>query len=111
MNQTAKRQHYIWRYYLASWTTNNSKTGRIMCLRDNKIFPFSLIKIAHENYFYGVKELSKFEMEVIYQMTIRNTKGAQRTANKGWLNLYCTPLIFWRKRHLSAIQCGAILTT
>lgn len=97
MNQTTKKQHYIWRNYLAPWTTNNSKTGRIMCLRDNKIFPVSLMNIAHENYFYGVKELSKLEREVIYQMTIKNTKGAQRAANEGWLNLYCAPFDFVEK--------------
>ncbi len=94
MNQTTKKQHYIWRNYLAPWTVNNSNTGRIVCLRDNKIFPVSLMKVAHENYFYGVKRLSKLERKIIYEMTIKNTKGAQRTANEGWLNLYCAPFDF-----------------
>jgi len=52
------------------------------------------MKIAHENYFYGVKELSKLEREIIYEMAIKNTAGAQRAANEGWLNLYCAPFDF-----------------
>lgn len=94
MNQTTKKQHYIWRNYLAPWTSDNSNKGRIICLRDNRIFPVALMKIAHENYFYGVKELSKLEREIIYEMAIKNTKGAQRAANEGWLNLYCAPFDF-----------------
>lgn len=94
MNQTTKKQHYIWRNYLAPWTSDNSNKGRIICLRDNKIFPVALMKIAHENYFYGVKKLSKLERKIIYEMTIKNTKGAQRAANEGWLNLYCAPFDF-----------------
>ena len=91
MNQTTKKQHYIWRSYLAPWTNNNSSTGKIMCLRDNRIFPVSLTNIAHENYFYAIKELSKVERELIYTMTIKNVTGRQREVNEGWLNLYCAP--------------------
>lgn len=94
MNQTTKKQHYIWRNYLAPWTNNNSSTGQIICLRDNKIFPVSLMNVAHENYFYCVKELSKIERDIIYEMAIKNTTGAQRAANEGWLNLYCAPFDF-----------------
>ncbi len=97
MNQTTKKQHYIWRNYLAAWTNNNSNTGQIICLRDNNIFPVSLMKIAHENYFYGVKELSQQERALIYEMTIKNTKGMQRTINEEWLNLYCAPFDFVNK--------------
>ena len=91
MNQITKKQHYIWRYYLTPWTINNSNEGRIMCLRDNRIFPVSLINIAHENYFYQVKELSEFEKKMIYEICIKNTSGAQRIANEGWLSFYCAP--------------------
>ena len=91
MNQTTKKQHYIWRSYLAPWTNNDSNTGTIMCLRDNKIFPVSLMNIAHENYFYGIKELSKLERQIIFEMTIKSVTGRQREANEGWLNLYCAP--------------------
>lgn len=90
VNQTTKKQHYIWRSYLAPWTNNDSSTGTIVCLRDNKIFTVSLMNIAHENYFYGIKELSKLERHIVYEMTIKSVTGRQREVNEG-LNLYCTP--------------------
>jgi hypothetical protein len=83
--------NYIWRRYLAPWTHNGSNTGRIMCLRGLKMFPVSLMKVAHENYFYGIKELSAIEKHIIYEMTIKNVTGAQRETNQGWLDIYCAP--------------------
>lgn len=91
MNQTTKKQHYVWRKYLAPWTNNNSSTGQIVCLRDNKVFTASLMNVAHENYFYGIKELSKLERHIIYEMTIKRVTGRQRKINENWLNLYCAP--------------------
>lgn len=91
MNQITKKQHYIWRNYLAPWTNNHTNTGQIICFRNNRIFATSLMNVAHENYFYGVKELSKQEKDIIFEIAIKNTKGMQRTTNEGWLNLYCAP--------------------
>lgn len=94
MNKPTKNQHYVWRSYLAAWTKTNSSDGQIVCLRDKKPFPVSLKKIAQENCFYGVKELSQQERNLIYEMTVRNTKGVQRDINESWLNLYCAPFDF-----------------
>lgn len=94
MNKPTKNQHYVWRSYLAAWTKSNSPNGQIVCLRDKKTFPVSLKKIAQENCFYGVKELSQQERNLIYEMTVRNTKGVQRDVNERWLNLYCAPFDF-----------------
>lgn len=94
MNKPTKNQHYVWRSYLAAWTNNNSPNGQIMCLRRKKIFPVSLTKIAQENCFYGVKELSQKERDIIYKMTVEKTKGVQRATNESWLNLYCAPYDF-----------------
>lgn len=91
MNQITKKQHYIWRNYLAPWTNNNSSTGKITCLRNNKLFAVSLMNIAHENYFYKIKELSSLERHIIHEMTISNVTGRQREVNEGWLNWYCAP--------------------
>lgn len=91
MNQTTKKQHYVWRKYLAPWTNDNSSTGQIVCLRDNKIFTVSLMNVAHENYFYSIKELSKMERRFIYETTVKGVTGRQRKVNEGWLNFYCAP--------------------
>lgn len=91
MNQTRKKQHYVWRNYLAAWAQDNTVTGKTWCLRENKVFQPSLMNIAHENYFYEVKELSQKERTLIYEMAIKNTTGIQRQVNEQWLNLYCAP--------------------
>lgn len=91
MNKPTINQHYIWRNYLAAWTKTNSTNGQIVCLRKNKIFPVSLMKVAQENCFYGVKEMSKQERALIYAMTIQNKSGVQRSVHESWLNLYCAP--------------------
>ena len=91
MKQITKKQHYIWRNYLAPWTSNNSNEGRIACLRNNKVITTSLMNVAHENYFYGVKELSLLEKELIRKMFIENKQGTQRQINEMWLKLYCSP--------------------
>ena len=96
MNQTTKKQHYIWRSYLAPWTRDNSNKGQIFCRREGRIFPVSLMNVAHENYFYEVKELSKREIELIHGMTIRGKTGIQKTVGENWLNLYCASFKFAR---------------
>ena len=72
VNQTTKKQHYIWRSYLAPWTRDNSNKGQIFCRREGRIFPVSLMNVAHENYFYEVKEPSKREIELIYDVQAFN---------------------------------------
>lgn len=102
MNQVTKKQHYIWRNYLRPWTDNNSTTGRIACLRKNKIFSTSLMNIAQENYFYNIHPLSELERHLIYKITIDNYTGVQKEISKGWLNLYCAPFDLENKlQHLS----------
>lgn len=62
----------------------------------------SLMNIAHENYFYGINELSEMEKNIIYYMTIKNTIGLQKETNQDWLNWYCAPfyladeIVCWR---------------
>lgn len=80
MSKPTTGQHYVWRSYLAAWTKTNSSDGQIVCLRDKKPFPVSLAKVAKENCFYGVKELSQQERELIYEMTVRNTNPLRQKA-------------------------------
>ena len=62
-----------------------------LCVSETKAFPVSLTKIAKENCFYGVKELSQQERDIIYGMTVQNSKDVQRDIHESWLNLYCAP--------------------
>lgn len=91
MNQVTKKQHYVWRYYLSPWTDNNSSTGRIVCLRNNKVFIASLTNVAHENYFYEVKRLSEKEINLIYLITSQNASGTYKAIIRKWIDLFCAP--------------------
>ena len=64
MKEDYIRQHYVWRYYLKPWSKNNL----IFCLRKDRIFQSSLIKIAQEKYFYKTEELNKAEIDLIMKM-------------------------------------------
>lgn len=91
MNQVTKKQHYVWRYYLAPWTNDYSVTGQIACLRNKKIFITSLTNIAHENYFYAAKRLSEAEKDLFTAIANRNASNIQKEINQKWLGLYCAP--------------------
>lgn len=94
MSEVAKKQHYVWRYYLSPWTDDKSVVGKIVCLRKNKIFISSLKNVAHENYFYETKPLTKQEKEFICYLTMENASDIQKIVGKGWLEIYCAPFDF-----------------
>lgn len=85
---------------------DNSSTGKIQCLRGDKIFTTSLMNVAHENYFYGLKKLSELEREIIYEMTIKNVTGIQRKINENWLNMYCAPFDLLDEEELFCYSMG-----
>lgn len=91
MDQVTKKQHYIWRYYLTPWTNDYSVTGKIICLRQNKIFVTSLTNIAHENYFYEAKRLSEAEKALVCMILNRSASDTEKEINQKWLELYCAP--------------------
>lgn len=91
MNQVTKKQHYVWRHYLAPWTDNNSSTGKIACLRNNKVFTTSLTNIAHENYFYEAKKPTEQEKALVRLITGAHASDVQKKMNEEWLEFYCAP--------------------
>lgn len=91
MNKPTKKQHYIWRNYLAAWTKGNTSDGQIVCLRGDIIFPVSLRKIAQENCFYGVKKMTKEERTLVHALTIKGKTGTHKNLNEKWVDIYCAP--------------------
>lgn len=94
MEATTKKQHYIWRKYLSPWTENNSNTGKIACLRNQKVFSTSLMNVAHENYFYEITEMSPREKNLVYSLAIEHGANRQKEVNQGWLEFCCAPYDF-----------------
>ena len=65
MADTTVHQHYVWRYYLRQWATNE----QIICLRDrSKIFPVNLMGIAQEKLFYQFLESSETDFLIARHM-------------------------------------------
>ena len=91
---TTKKQHYIWRYYLAPWTENGTKNGRIAILRDNYISFKSLGSVAYEDYFYEIGELSEKELTVLRHMFIDKANGVEREILQELLDVYQLPYTF-----------------
>jgi len=79
------KQHYVWRYYLKSWTSN----GSIWCNRKGKVFPSDLMNVGQERYFYKLKELTQKDIEFVRKIAIDPTKHELlRKLNEDWLNIF-----------------------
>ncbi|TVL14705.1 DUF4238 domain-containing protein [Shewanella algae] len=57
-----RRQHYIWRRYLKSWTTSKDQ---ILCYRLGETFPSNLMGVGQERDFYKLKELTETDIYII----------------------------------------------
>ena len=74
MATTIKKQHYVWRKYLASWTNNGSlDTGKIFEYRkktrgtQQTIEQRELMKIGFENYFYDISGFTERDLSIYEQ--------------------------------------------
>lgn len=56
-----KNQHYVWRYYLKSWTEDD----KIWCRRLGKTYNTNLKNIGSETYFYEISILNPIEEKFI----------------------------------------------
>ena len=90
--QITKRQHYVWRYYLAQWTDNRTVDGNLYCCRNDKIFQTGLMNIGQEKYFYKFIEISDSEALWIEKLCIyENLPKELKQIDKMWLETYRYP--------------------
>jgi hypothetical protein len=61
MSIKAKKQHYVWEYYLKSW----SDDGQVWCWRNGRIFKTSTENVAQERYFYEINPPSAVEAKLV----------------------------------------------
>lgn len=100
--QITKRQHYVWRYYLAQWTDKRTVEGNLFCCRNGKIFPTGLMNIGQENYFYKFIEISDEDASWIEKLCIfDNLPNELKQIDRMWLASYRYP--FKLIEHLKAI--------
>lgn len=67
--QKTRKQHYVWRKYLAPWTTD----GRVWCRRKDAVFRTDLMNIAQERDFYSPSPLTALD-ERFLRMEAAGTK-------------------------------------
>ena len=89
MPDSTTKQHYVWRHYLAPWTSNGEKDGQIFCLMDNKIFSAGLMKIGNQRYFYKVPDLTERQIHLAKLCNELITKdSALKKANEKWIEVF-----------------------
>lgn len=80
-----RRQHYVWRHYLRSWSSND----KIWCHHDGKTFLSNLMGVAQKRDFYKISELTESDILIINKTAIEITKNKMlKEANAGWLNAF-----------------------
>lgn len=79
-----RRHHYVWRYYLNSWATNEM----IWCFRDGKIFNTNLMNVGQERDFYTVEKLSTEELEFLTKLIVEPYGEGDAQLNEGWLKTF-----------------------
>lgn len=92
-----RRQHYVWRHYLRSWSNND----QIWCHHDGKTFLSNLMGVAQKRDFYKISELTESDILIINKTAIEITKNEMlKEANAGWIKAF--QMLFTIKKQLSA---------
>lgn len=80
-----KRQHYVWRYYLAGWE-NTKKQMYCWQRSENKIFSTSAKNLGVKDYFYQQYNLTRGDIYYLGKITDLATDHKLREINKSWVN-------------------------
>lgn len=89
-----KSQHYVWRYYLKTWSVKNS----IWCYREGRFFNTNLMNVGQANYFYKLKDLSTQDIEFIHRVAIEPSIEYLQDLNKEWISSF--NYVFDLKRYI-----------
>lgn len=83
-----KRQHYVWRNYLRSWSSKD----QICCARDQKIFPANLMKVAQKKNFYTSEPITEEDELVIRKVAIDSIKNPlMKQSAEEWIKFAKVP--------------------
>ena len=76
-----RKQHYVWRYYLAGWQQEDEL---VLCLRDGKKFATNPVNIMAERDFYRLSELTKSDV-MFFEAWLARQNRAMRTVHRSLL--------------------------
>lgn len=83
--QTKKRHHYIWQYYLKSWT---DQKNQVCCyfLQENKYESRNTSSIGVSKYFYRSHKLTNDDLKYIESIIGKASSPHQQNINQNWLD-------------------------
>lgn len=89
-----RRQHYVWRAYLAAWATDEL----IWCSRlGGEPYQTNLTNVAQSRDFYKPQELNQADIAMIQAIAIDGTPPALQKLNRPWIELFGSLSLVQRK--------------
>ena len=84
MSTLQKNQHYVWRYYLLAWATDE----KVWCVRApaTKAINPNVKNIGSETFFYRISELTDADIAYLEHLIGRATDPRLQDLNRGWLH-------------------------
>lgn len=80
MSEKKRKQHYVWKHYLAAWTVSD----QVWCLRGGKQFVTNTENIAHRRDFYRLREMSEKDLALV-MMLIEPMGDHLKELARGWI--------------------------
>lgn len=88
-----KLHHFVQKFYLKAWAPE----GQIFCLQNRAVTPRNLTKVAAENYFYRLNEISPEDAEFIENLIIKDSPEGLKESHRFLLRTFTLPHVAKRK--------------
>jgi hypothetical protein len=85
--------HFVPRFYLKAWAPK----GQIFCLQNGGVTSRSLMKVAAENYFYRLNEISPEDARLIEKLIIEDSPEGLKESHRFLLHAFTLPHIAKQK--------------
>ena len=85
--------HFVQRFYLKAWAPK----GQVFCLQNRAITPRNLMKVAAQNYFYRLNEISPEDAEFVDKLLIEKSPEGLKESHHLLLRAFALPHIAKRR--------------
>jgi hypothetical protein len=76
-----RRQHYVWQHYLRAW----APTGKLHCLRAQRVFAADTKNVALQKDFYRLEQLGPADLAFLKALAMKSPPDTH-TLHEGWIN-------------------------
>lgn len=94
--QKKRHHHYVWRYYLRPWSSN----GKIVCLREGKIFKSELMGVGQKRDFYKLNELNNKDFAFIKRLAIDSSPKHLQSLHTALARQF--NIVFQLRKHIAS---------